>query len=91
MFTPTLNVCFFSSALARKVVFERRTQIVLGTERGGRHVRWWYVTVLRRQSDGVLSDTAVGRPVREHAGPTATATGPERDACLHAARAHHAW
>jgi len=71
-------------------VFEGRTQIVFGTERGGRHVRRRHVTVLRRQSDGVLGDAAVGRPVREHAGPTAAATVPERDACLHAARAHHA-
>lgn len=73
------------------MVSERRAQTVLGPERGRnvRRRRWRHVAVLRHQSDGVLRDTADGRPVREHADATA-ATGPERDARLHAARAHHA-
>jgi len=86
----TNRISFHTTALARQVVFERRTQTILRAERGGRDVRRGHVAVLRRQPDGVLGDTAVGRPVREHAGPTAAATGPERDARLHAARAPHA-
>jgi len=69
------------------MVFEGRTQTVLRAERG-RDVRRRHIAVLRRQSDSVLRDSSVSRPVREH-GPAAT-TDTERYAGLHCARAHHA-
>lgn len=74
------------TAVARKMVSERRTQTVLGPERG-RDVRRRHVALLRRQPDGVLRDSATGRPVRQHG--AAAATGSERDAGLHPAGAHH--
>lgn len=67
------------------MVFERRTQTVLGAERW-RHVRRRHFAILRHESDGVFRGSAVGRPVREH-GPTA-ATGTKRNARLHSTRAH---
>lgn len=76
------------SALAWQMVFERRTQTVLGPERG-RDVGRRHVAVLRRQPDGVFRDSSDGRPVREH-GPAAAATGSKPDARLRATRAHHA-
>lgn len=82
----TDDLSAFPTAVARQMVPEGRTQTVLGPERG-RDVRRRHVAVLRRQPDGVLRDSAAGRPVREHG--AAAATGSERDAGLHAAGAHH--